>query len=92
MSKHTPWKQAEDEFSIFVENSRGEIIADVRPLEMNMEEHRQRARLFAAAPEMLGALNLASIALQAIDPSKENPSAQNAMRVVAEAITKADGK
>jgi hypothetical protein len=57
MSNPIPWKQAEDAFSIFVEDANGKIIADVRPHAMGMEEHRARANLLAAAPEMLEALH-----------------------------------
>lgn len=58
------WKQGEDGFSIYVEDAGGRIIADVRaphpPVPANvedaMEHHRRRARLLAAAPELLSAL------------------------------------
>lgn len=63
MSKHMPWRQAEDNFSIYVEDPNGRIVADVRdptthqaPIEERMEAHRALARLIAAAPEMLEAL------------------------------------
>ena len=59
MNIHTPWKQGEDEFSIFVTNSIGQIVCDVRHLaiygtqEDQMEAHRGVARIVAAAPSML---------------------------------------
>lgn len=68
MSNPDSWKQAEDSFSIYVEDERGEIIADVRnpmedmriPLQERMESHRARARLLAAAPDLLHELKLAN--------------------------------
>lgn len=56
MSNPTPWKQAEDSFSIFIEDANGRIIADVRPCNMSMEDHRARAKVLAAAPEMFDEL------------------------------------
>lgn len=61
------WRQAEDQFSIYVEDENGKIIADVRapgppvPADIGdaMEYHRSRARLIAAAPEMIEALKIA---------------------------------
>jgi hypothetical protein len=59
-----PWKQGEDEFSIYVEDADGHIVADVREPPAGSEQtivermrlHRERAQLIAAAPEMLVAL------------------------------------
>lgn len=58
------WRQGEDQFSIYVEDEQGRIIADVRaprellgePTAELMERHRARARVMAAAPKMLKAL------------------------------------
>jgi hypothetical protein len=64
MINHTPWKQAEDGFSIYIQDSQGDIIADVRASGLTlglctsqaMDEHRKRAKLMAAAPEMFNAI------------------------------------
>lgn len=64
MNKHRPWKQGEDGFSIYVEDARGHVIADVRGpdpilgegLAGNMARHRARAALMATAPELRAAL------------------------------------
>ncbi len=64
---HTPWHQAEDEFSMYVQDVEGRIVADVRSppisdvaeerkLELHMERHRTLTRLLAAAPDLLEAL------------------------------------
>lgn len=56
MIGHTPWKASQDEFSIFVEDAEGRIVADVRPNGMTMAGHQAQAHLIAAAPELLEAL------------------------------------
>lgn len=67
MFKSTPWKQGEDGFGVYVEDTRGHVIADVRmpepepgeKAEQNMERHRARARVMAVSPELLEALKQA---------------------------------
>lgn len=62
VSKFADWRQGEDEFSIYIEDSDGHIIADVRepeengylPVEERMELHRKRARLLAASDKLFG--------------------------------------
>lgn len=61
------WRLGEDQFSIYVENDRGSIVADVREptpippftVQSRMDAHRARARLIAAAPDLLEALKAA---------------------------------
>lgn len=60
------WNAAEDEFSIYVEDADGNIVADVREpaapagstVEQRMELHRARARLLAIGPEAVESLLL----------------------------------
>ena len=94
MSMSTHWRQAEDQFSIFVEDSTGTIVADVRPpkniviptgVTEAMNEHRARARLIAAAPDMLEALKAVA------DDSANQPLSMRAMSKVMIAIDKAEG-
>jgi hypothetical protein len=77
MSQNLGWRQAEDEFSIYVEDRDGQIVCDVReptpPPGVTIEErmflHRLRAQMLAAAPELLAAANSAwAIILQLNDP------------------------
>lgn len=96
MSKHLPWKQGEDGFSIYVEDSRGHVIADVRApdpivgegVEQNMVRHRDRARIFASAPEILEAAKIVVDRLQKYTPN----SYEGEIVLLKSVIAKAEGR
>lgn len=76
------WKQGEDDFSIYIEDSDGNIIADVRPprppvpatIDDAMEHHRRRARLIAASPELLAKLAQVVAEVRQLDGTLPHPT------------------
>ena len=99
MNAHTPgpWlTQASD-----VYNEAGQVVCDPHPNDYQIRagagripgsEREANARLIAAAPEMLNALELALATIERLKPSKPYDSTQGTRDVINAAITRATGR
>jgi hypothetical protein len=95
-AKHTPgpWKATGNEFDKLlgysVKDRDGIVVAEIQPRPYQVHVNKQNARLIAAAPEMLEALECALIGLEQVeDPLIETSDALVAVR---EALKKARGE